>query len=156
MAELIRVGQKMADAIITVQKYVKQHTGTKATEIEIANSLKSYFIMNEIGNQVKYQRKKTLDNAEGEPQENKRPLWTMNLINSTLKSNLSRAGLFAQCIQEGIQTTANFVEKTSGQKASKEEIANSLISSFILSEIKNQIDWQRKNPDKASQPNSNH
>ena len=156
MAELIRVGKEMADAIITVQKYVKYQTGIRATDVEIANTLKSYFIMNEIGNQVKYQRKKTLDNAEGEPQEKKRPLWTMNLINSTLKSNLSKAGLFAQCIQEGIQTTANFVEKSSGQKASKEEIANSLISSFILSEIKNQIDWQRKNPDKASQPNPNH
>ena len=156
VAELIRVGQKMADAIITVQKYVKQHTGTRATEIEIANTLKSYFIMNEIGNQVKYQRKKTLNSTEGEPQENKGPLWTMNLMNSTVKSNLSRAGLFDQCIQDGIQTTANFVEKITGQKASMEEIANSLISSFILSEIKNQIDWQRKNPDKASQPNSNH
>ncbi len=155
MAELIRVGQKMADAIITVQKYVKQNTGTKATDIEIANTLKSYFIMNEIGNQVKFQRKKALNNAEGEPQEKKGPLWTMNLMNSTLKSNLSRAGLFAQCIQEGIQTTTNFVEKTTGQKASMEEIANSLTSSFILSEIKNQIDWQRKNPDQASQPNSN-
>ncbi len=155
MAELIQVGQKMADAIITVQKYVQQQTGTKATDIEIANTLKSYFIMNEIGNQVKYQRNKTLNKAEGGPQANKGPLWTMNLMNSTLKSNLSRAGLFAQCIQDGIQTTVNFVEKTTGQKASMEEIANSLTSSFILSEIKNQIDWQRKNPDKASQPNSN-
>ena len=155
MAELIQVGQKMADAIITVQKYVQRQTGTKATDIEIANTLKSYFIMNEIGNQVKYQRKKALNSAEGEPQEKKGPLWTMNLMNSTVKSNLSRAGLFAQCIQEGIQTTANFVEKFTGQKASMEEIANSLTSSFILSEIKNQIDWQRKNPDKASQPNSN-
>ena len=156
MAELIQVGQKMADAIITVQKYVQQHTGTKATDIEIANTLKSYFIMNEIGNQVKYQRKKALNSAEGETQEKKGPLWTMNLMNSTVKSNLSRAGLFAQCIQDGIQTTTNYVEKITGQKASMEEIANSLTSSFILSEIKNQIDWQRKNPDKASQPNSNH
>ena len=155
MAELIQVGQKMADAIVTVQKYVKHHTGTKATDIEIANTLKSYFIMNEIVNQIKYQRKNALTRSEGTPQEKKGPLWTMNLMNSTIKSNLSRAGLFAQCIQEGIQTTANYVKTTTGQKASLEEIANSLTSSFILSEIKNQIDWQRKNPDKASQPNSN-
>ena len=154
MAELIRVGKEMANAIVTVQKYVKHHTGTKATDIEIANTLKSYFIMNEIGNQIKYQRKKALNEAEGKPQAHRGPLWTMNLLNSTLKSNLSRAGLFARCIQEGIQSTANFVEKITGQKASMEEIANSLTSSFILSEIKNQIDWQRKNPDKASQPNS--
>ena len=154
MAELIWVGKKMADAIITVQKYVQYQTGTKATDTEIANTLKSYFIMNEIGNQIKYQRKKALTRAEDKPQEQKGPLWTMNLIGSTLKSNLSKAGLFTQCIQEGIQTTTDFVKKTTGQKASLEEIANSLTSSFILSEIKNQIDWQRKNPDQASQYNS--
>jgi hypothetical protein len=156
LAELIRVGKEMADALITVQKYVKYQTGTKATDAEIANTLKSYFIMNEIGNQIKYQRKKALSGAEGRPQAQKGPLWTMNLMNSTLKSNLSKAGLFSQCIHEGIQTTANFVKKTTGQKASTQEIANSLTSSFILSEIKNQIDWQRKNPDKATHPNSSH
>ena len=154
MAELIRVGKEMAEAIITVQKYVKYQTGTKATDVEIANTLKSYFIMNEIGNQIKYQRKKAANKAEGNSQTRKGPLWTMNLMNSTLESNLSRAGLFTQCIQEGIQTTANFVKNITGQKASMKEIANSLTSSFILSEIKNQIDWQRKNPDKASPSNS--
>lgn len=145
----------MADAIITVQKYVKYQTGARATDIEIANTLKSYFIMNEIGNQIKFQRKKALARAEGRSQEPKGPLWTMNLMDSTLKSNLSKAGLFTQCIQEGIETTANFVKKITGQKASMEEIANSLTSSFILSEIKNQIDWQRKNSDSASQSKSN-
>jgi hypothetical protein len=155
LAELIRVGKEMADAITTVQKYVKYETGTKATDTEIANTLKSYFIMNEIGNQIKYQRKKAVSKAEAGQPEKKGPLWTMNLLDSTLKSNLSKAGLFSQCIQEGIETTANFVKKTTGQKASLEEIANSLTSSFILSEIKNQVNWQRKNPDQAFQPNSN-
>ncbi len=133
MTELIRVGKEMADAIITVQKYVKYQTGIRPTDVEIANTLKSYFIMNEIGNQIKYQRKKAIDRAEGKAREQKGPLWTMNLINGTLKSNLSKAGLFNQCIQDGIQTTVNFVKKTTGQKASLEEIANSLTSSFILS-----------------------
>ena len=155
MAELIRVGKEMADAIVNVQKYVKYQTGTRATDLEIANTLKSYFIMNEIGNQIRYQRKKALAGEEGEEQKHKGPLWTMNLIGSTLKSNLSKAGLFTQCIQDGIQTIADFVKKTTGQKARLEEIANSLTSSFIQSEIKNQIDWQRKNPDKAAQNNSN-
>ena len=151
MAELIRVGKEMADAIITVQKYVKYQTGIRATDVEIANTLKSYFIMNEIGNQIKYQRKKALAGQESKKQEQKGPLWTMNLMSSTLKGNLSKAGLFTQCVQDGIQTIADFVKKTTGQKARLEEIANSLKSSFIQSEIKNQIDWQRKNPDKASQ-----
>ena len=143
----------MADALITVQKYVKYQTGTKATDTEIANTLKSYFIMNEIGNQIKFQREKVSSKAESGPKTQKGPLWTMNLIGGELKSNLSKAGLFPPCIQEGIQTTSNFVNKTTGQKASLEEIANSLRSSFILIEIKNQIDWQRKNPEKANQTN---
>ena len=154
MAELIRIGKKIADAIIAVQKYVGYETGTKATDTEIANTLKSFFIMNEIGNQITYQRKKALSQTDERQPESKGPLWTMNLMNGTLKSNLYKAGLFPQCIQEGIQTTVNFVKKITGQEASMAEIANSLTSSFILSEIKNQIDWQRKNSDKAPQPNS--
>ncbi len=154
MAKLIRVGKEMADAIITVQKYVKYQTGIRPTDVEIANTLKSYFIMNEIGNQIKYQRKKALAGEEGKEQKQKGPLWTMNLISNTLKRNLSKAGLFTQCIQDGIQTIADFVKKTTGQKARLEEIANSLTSSFIQSEIINQIDWQRKNPDKAFQTES--
>jgi hypothetical protein len=143
----------MADALITVRKYVKYQTGTQASDTEIANTLKSYFIMNEIGNQIKFQRKKASSDTQSGSNTSQGPLWTMNLIGGTLKNNLSKAGLFPPCIQEGIQTTLNFVEKTTGQKASSAEIANSLRSSFILSEIKNQIDWQRKNPEKSDQSN---
>ena len=149
MADLIRVGQEMADALFTVRKYVKYQTGTQASDTEIANTLKSYFIMNEIGNQIQFQRKKASSGTHSDSKTQKGPLWTMNLIGGTLKSNLSKAGLFPQCIQDGIQTTSDFVQKTTGQKASSAEIANSLRSSFILSEIKNQIDWQRKNPGKS-------
>ena len=155
MADLIRVGKEMAEALITVRKYVKYQTGTQASDMEISNTLKSYFIMNEIGNQIKYQRKKASTPAESKPQTQKGPLWTMNLLESTLKSNLSKAGLFPPCILEGIETTSDFVKKITGQKASPNEIAISLTSSFILSEIRNQIDWQRKNPEKANQTNPN-
>ena len=147
----------MAEALITVRKYVKYQTGTQATDMEISNTLKSYFIMNEIGNQIKFQRKKASTPVESsKPQTQKGPLWTMNLLDSTLKSNLSKAGLFPPCILEGIETTSDFVKKTTGQKASSNEIAISLTSSFILSEIRNQIDWQRKNPEKANQINPSH
>ncbi len=149
MADLIRVGTEMADALITIRKYVKYQTGTQASDTEIANTLKSYFIMNEIGNQIKFQRKKASSGTQSGSKTSKGPLWTMNLIGGTLKNNLSKAGLFPPCVQDGIQTTLNFVKKTTGQKASIAEIANSLRSSFILSEIKNQIDWQRKNPEKS-------
>lgn len=150
MTNLIWVSKEMADALLTVQKYVKYATGRKATETEIANTLKSYFIFNEIGNQIKFQRKKT-DLAENTHQEKqKNPFWTMNLLRASTRSNLARAGLFSACIQEGIQTTADYVKKITGESATDAEIANSLKSSFILSEIKNQIDWQRKKPKKTT------
>lgn len=152
MANLVRVSKEMADALLAVQKYVKYATGRKATETEIANTLKSYFISNEIGNQIKFQRKKSdLKDNTHQKKPQKDPFWSMNLIRASSRSNLARAGLFPACIQEGIQTAADFVKKTTGQSATDKEIANSLKSSFILSEIKNQIDWQRKNSEKAAQ-----
>ena len=151
MADLVRVEIEIADALIAVQKYIKYATGKKATETEIANTLKSYFILNEIGNQIKYLRNKSDSSVAGEPINRKGPHWTLNLISASSKDNLAKAGLFSQCIQEGIRTAKNFVEKTTGQKPTHDEIAQSLKSTFILSEIKNQIDWQRKNPKKASQ-----
>ena len=151
MTNLIRVGKVMADALLTVQKYVKYATGKKATETEIAATLKNYFILNEIGNQIKFQRKKTGDAEDSHQKKQNEPFWTMNLIRASSRSNLAKAGLFSASIQEGIQTTSDFVKKITGESATDEEIAESLICSFILSEIKNQINWQRKNPKKKPQ-----
>ena len=145
MANLIRVSKEMADALLAVQKHVKYATGRKATETEIANTLKSYFIFNEIGNQIKFQRKKTDPLKKTHQKKQKDPFWTMNLIRAPSSVSLARVGLFSACIQEGIQVAADFVKKITGESATDAEIAKSLKSSFILSEIKNQIDWQRKN-----------
>ncbi len=152
MSNLIRVGKALADALLTVQKYVKYATGNKATDTEIANTLKSYFILNEIGNQIKFQRKKTGNPTDSPQKKQHDPFWTMNLIGASSRSNLAKAGLFSECIQEGIQTTSDFVKKITGESASDEEIAESLKSSFILSEIKNEINHQRKNAEKTPQP----
>ena len=151
MAELIRIEIEIAEALVTVQKYIKLTTGRKATETELANTLKSYFILNEISNQIKYLRNKTRASATSGPKNRKGPIWTMNLLSASSKDNLAKAGLFSPCIREGIRTTTDFVEKSTGEKPTLSEIALSLNSTFILSEIKNQIDWQRKNPEKASQ-----
>ena len=144
MAKLVKIDEQITDALMTVKKYVKYITGSEATLEEIANSLKSYFIHNEIGNQIKYQRK-NITSAEDLQDSSKRPLWTLNLIAGSPKNNLAKAGLFPECIQEGIQATLDFVKKTTGKQPSQAEIAESLKCSFILSEIKNHIVWQRKN-----------
>ena len=150
MAKLVRIEKEITDALLTVQKYVKYTTGREASQKEIADSLKSYFILNEIGNQIKYQRKKPPEKKDDIQTNQKRPFWTLNLITPSHKHNLTKAGLFSECIREGIQTALDFVKKTTGEEPSQEEMAESLKCSFILSEIKNQINWQRKNPEKAS------
>ena len=58
MAEFIRIEGSIKDAILTIIRYVQVATGVEPTQDEIAKMLKSYFILNEVGNQVKYQLKK--------------------------------------------------------------------------------------------------
>jgi hypothetical protein len=151
LAQLVRIEKEITDALLTVRKYVKYTTGREAGQEEIANSLKSYFILNEIGNQIKYQRKKPPEKKEDLQTNQKRPFWTLNLITSSHQHNFTKAGLFSDCVREGIQTVLDFVKKTTGEAPSQEEMAESLKCSFILSEIKNQINWQRKNPQKTSE-----
>ncbi len=150
MAVFVRLEDSIKDAILTIMKYVKVITGVEPTQEEIAEMLKSYFILNEIGNQVKYQLKKAAKKEEKEDEEEdpiaaKTPVWRLNLKSGPGKNVLARAGLFQNSILDAIQTTNEFMVKTIGSEPSAEILSKSLKSSFILSEIKNQIDWQRKN-----------
>jgi hypothetical protein len=135
-------------------KYVRDTTGIEPSQDEIATALKSYFILNEIGNQIKFQRKKPI--AQDEPETSlKEPLWALNLMASSPKNNLVRAGLFFEGMQAAIKTTQDFVKESSGDEPSEAEIALSLKCSFILSEIKNQIDWQRQDAQKTNETEFN-
>ena len=67
----------------------------------------------------------------------------MNLKSGPVKNNLIRIGLFYEHIKEALLAVQRFVTDSGAAKPSEAEIALSLKSSFILSEIKNQIDWQR-------------
>ena len=149
MPVFVRLEDSIRDAILTIMKYVKTTTGVEPTQDEIAEMLKSYFILNEVGNQVKYHLKKGAeDENEAAPGALKRPAWTLNLLAGPGKNVLARAGLFQYSILDAIQTTNEFMVNTIGTEPSAELLSKSLQSSFILSEIKNQIDWQRKNPKK--------
>jgi len=132
----------MTDAILTVLKYVRDTTGDEPTQEEFANALKSYFIMNEIGNQIKFIRKKQIS---PEPLEisSKGPFWTLNMMAGPSRNSLVRVGLFYPNVKDAISAAQRFVKDSSGQEPDESEIALSLKSSFILSEIKNQINWQR-------------
>jgi hypothetical protein len=150
LAKLFRVGKHMTDAILTLMKYVRDTTGIEPSQEEIANALKSYFILNEIRNQINFQRKKPIAQNLSET-SSKEPFWTLNLMASSPRNTLVRAGLFYEDIQAAIKTTQDFVKKSSGDEPGEAEIALSLKSSFILSEIKNQIDWQRQGVQKTDE-----
>ena len=149
MAVFVRLEDSIKDAILTIMKYVKVTTGVEPTQDEIAEMLKSYFILNEVGNQVKYQLKKQSEKEKEDKIAIKNPVWTLNLKSGPGKNALARAGLFQKSILDAIQTTTDFMVKNIGSEPSDEILSKSLKSSFILSEIKNQIDWQRKNAKKA-------
>ncbi len=150
MAVFVRLEDSIKDAILTIMKYVKVITGVEPTQEEIAEMLKSYFILNEVGNQVKYQLKKETKKEEEDQIEIKTPVWRLNLKSGPGKNVLARAGLFQNSILDAIQTINEFMVKNIGAEPSAEILSKSLKSSFILSEIKNQIDWQRKKAKKKS------
>ena len=151
MAVFVRLEDSIKDAILTIMKYVKVTTGVEPTQEEIAEMLKSYFILNEVSNQVKYQLKKAAEEEKENQIEIKNPVWTLNLKSGPGKNVLARAGVFQNCILDAIQATNDFMVKTHGAEPSTDILSKSLISSFILSEIKNQIDWQRKNAKKTKE-----
>ena len=153
MTKLGQIEESIQDAILTIMKYIKHVTGVEPTQEEIAESLKSYFILNEVGNQIKYQLKKTDDDENEDDQVNiKKPFWTLNLLAGPANNMMARAGVFKKCILEAIAATRDHMKKTIGKEPSLDIIAKSLKSSFILSEIKNQIEWQRKEAKKTKDP----
>jgi hypothetical protein len=144
LAEFVRLGGSIKDAILTIMKYVKAHSGFEPTQEEVAEILKSYFILNEVGNQIKYQLKKD-EKKEGQKQLGcKNPFWTLNLRSGPGQNILARAGFFHKSIQEAIEANRQYMIKTIGSEPSYDTIAASLQSSFILSEIKNQMEYLRK------------
>jgi hypothetical protein len=151
LTEFIRVEGNIKDAILTIMRYVQVATGVEPTQDEIAEMLKSYFILNEVGNQVKYQLKKASKKEDDEDQiDIRRPFWTLNLMTGPGKNVLPRAGVFTSNIQVAIQSAREFITKAIGVEPSNDILAKSLKSSFILSEMKNQIEWQRKNAQNAN------
>ena len=79
MAVFVRLEDSIKDAILTIVKFVKVNTGVEPSQEEIAEMLKSYFILNEVSNQVKYQLKKAAEEEKENQIEIKKPVWTINL-----------------------------------------------------------------------------
>jgi hypothetical protein len=144
VAEFVRMGDGIKDAILTIMKYIKTVTGTEPSQEDVATLLKSYFIVNEVGNQIKYQLNKGTTAGEDNDFSTRSPFWKMNLMGGPGQNILARAGVFHRSIKEAIDSTRQYMKKTMGADPDDNVIARSLKSSFILSEIKNQYDYQRK------------
>ena len=144
MAEFVRMGDSIKDAILTIIIYLSSDTGAEPTQEEVAELLKSYFIVNEVGNQIRYQLKKQAGSPGAPAVNSGAPLWTLNLKSGPAQNMLVRAGVFHRSIKEAIDATRLYVKKTTGAVPDDDVVARSLKSSFILSEIKNQYDYQRR------------
>ena len=151
MADFFRMSDSIKDAILTIMEYIEHETGSQPTQQEVAALLKSYFIINEVGNQIKFQLKKGGATPAVDPNEANEPFWKLNLKTGPGQNVLARAGIFQRSIKEAIDSTRRYMHKTTGAVPSDDIIAKSLKSSFILSEIKNQFDHQRKKSEKGKQ-----
>jgi len=146
LTEFYRMGDSIKDAILTIMKYIESETGSEPTQEELAAILNSYFIINEVGNQIKYQLKKGAKKPGGNSIDANGPLLKLNLITGPGQNILAKAGIFQRSIKEAIDNMRQYTQKTIGADPDYDIIATSLKSSFILSEIKNQLDYQRKEP----------
>jgi hypothetical protein len=142
---VVKLEKNLKEAILSVMAYVRHATGTEPGQEEIAAVLRSYFTLDEVTNQIGYLQKKPPENeaAGGAPLPG-RLTFMINLMSGPPKNSLARAGLFSRAIAEGIARIRKHAEAVLGAALSDEHIARSLKSSFILSELKNQIVHARK------------
>ncbi|MCU0561355.1 MAG: hypothetical protein MUD16_14325 [Desulfobacterales bacterium] len=141
---MIRLGETTRDVILCVTRFVAQSTGSEPTQAEIAAALSSYFTLDEVTNQIRYLRKKPIGEAAQPPAGGMaRPRRRINLAAGLQRSSLTRAGYFIEEIGRGMAAIRAHATTVLGAPPSEEEIARSLKSSFILSELKNQIVYAR-------------
>jgi hypothetical protein len=137
--------KSLKEAILMAMAYVGQATGTEPSQDEIAAVLKSYFTLDEVTNQINYLKKRPVGEDAGDDDASpSRLALRINLRSGPPKNSLARAGLFSRPIAEAIANIRKHAEKVLGAVPSEDEIARSLKSSFILSELKNQIVHARK------------
>ena len=144
---LVRLSNHLQAAILLVMDYVAQTTGIEPSQEEIATVLKSYFTLDEVTNQINYLRKKPpVQERPGADSGFRAAPMRINLMVAPNTNPLARAGFFIQPIAEAFAEIRKHATALLGAAPSDEDIALSLKSSFILSELKNQIVHIRQQP----------
>lgn len=146
---MVKLEKDLKEAILILMAYVRQATGTEPSQEEIAAVLKSHFTLDEVTNQINYLKKRPRKDQSAGSDSSRAPLaFRINLRFGPPKNTLARAGLFSPAIAEGIARMRKHAETMLGEPPSDEDIALSLKSTFILSELKNQIVHARNHPRK--------
>jgi hypothetical protein len=146
---MVKLERNLKEAILILMAYVRQATGIEPSQEEIAAVFKSHFTLDEVTNQINYLKKRPRqDQAAGGDSSLGTLAFRINLRLGPPKNTLARAGLFSPAIAEGIARMRKHAETMLGAAPSDEDIALSLKSTFILSELKNQIVHARKHPRK--------
>ena len=148
---MIKLSESTTSAILTVMRFAEQATGAEPTQQEIASVLKSYFTLDEVTNQLNYLRHRPPD-AEEAPALFVAPRLSLriNLTGAAQRNILARSGYFIEAVGEGLDALRKHAQAVLGTAPSDEEITRSLTSSFILSELKNQIVHARKHPHRSA------
>jgi hypothetical protein len=142
--KLIRLPDPIKEAILMLVQYVMHASGTEPNQEELARALKSYFTLDEVTNQLSYQRRKRGSPPKEADGAAPQAAWRFNMAGGPSRNSLARAGYFIEAIAEGIEAIRRHAASVLGSEPSDREIALSLKSSFILSELKNQILHARK------------
>ena len=138
--KLVRLSRDLEESILLVMKYVAHTTGIEPRQEELAAVLKSYFTLDEVTNQLNYLRKKPPDRSSANNDSGfQRPTMRINMSAASRANSGARAGFFIRPIADAIAAIRRHAQALLGTAPSDESIALSLRSSFILSELKNQI-----------------
>lgn len=149
MALLIRFDDVLWESLLSMIRYIKSATGSEPDQAELAQTLGSYFIVNEIGNQLKFIKKRHAGPDMAAAVDMWRLRWRFDLAGGPPLNNLARAGLFIGPVGEAIERIRTHASQAVGLDVSDDDVARSLKSSFILSEIVNQVKWLRQCSEKA-------
>jgi hypothetical protein len=139
----IRLAKGLREAVLRTMAYVAQATGTEPTQEEIAAVLRSWFTLDEVTNQINYLRKRPADEPPAESALD-RLAFRINLAAPPARNALARAGFFIRPLAESLVLIRRHAKSVLGSSPSNDEVARSLRSSFIVSELKNQIVHARK------------
>lgn len=138
--DLLRLGPRLTEALHEIIDFTRRATGIEPTQAEIAAALASYFTLEEMANQLAYQRRRPTEPAgEREARTSFVPRLRINLGQAPPPNCLARAGFFRREVAEGILAIRRHAAAVLGAPPGEGPIAAALKSSFIVSEIKNQI-----------------